>query len=236
MMKGILLHIKGNWAQFKKPETSNNPLSHDFITKTALIGMIGAVIGKNRNEMKELFPILSEDLKYGVKINNDVKKQSWGFTFREVDNMWNKNPKQMEFIKDPDYDVIIALYNERSESIFNQFATFCKEERACYQPILGLHNCPAEIYLKAEGVIEYSPNNENRSFDTEGFVDLPAHQPQLDLMAPLRLGYDKIPSHQNNDFWNDPNKYITVIYPYNDAIKVSGNYYEFNKTTKWCMI
>jgi CRISPR-associated protein Cas5h len=51
-MKGFQLEISGNWGHFKKPETNNNPLSHDFITKTALIGMIGAVLRhrKARNE------------------------------------------------------------------------------------------------------------------------------------------------------------------------------------------
>ena len=44
-MKGLQLNVEGNWAHFKKPETNNNPLTHDLITKTALIGMIGAVLG-----------------------------------------------------------------------------------------------------------------------------------------------------------------------------------------------
>ena len=61
-MKGVLFELKGNWGHFRKPETNNNPLTHDFITKTALIGLVGAVLGKERDEMKELFPQLSEDL------------------------------------------------------------------------------------------------------------------------------------------------------------------------------
>jgi CRISPR-associated protein Cas5 subtype I-B len=55
-MKGFQLEISGNWGHFKKPETNNNPLSHDFITKTAFIGMIGAVLGIERQEMKDYFP------------------------------------------------------------------------------------------------------------------------------------------------------------------------------------
>lgn len=236
-MKGILLNIKGNWAQFKKPETNNNPLSYDLITKTALIGMIGAVTGKDREQMRELFPVLSEDLKYGVKINNEVKKQSWGFTFRQVGNMWEKNPKQMEFIKNPDYDVIIALNNHRSESVFTEFATYCKEGKACYQPILGLHNCPAEIYFKEEGEIEFiSEKNRDSMFETSGFVNPESHFPDMSGIHLQRIGFDKIPTHQNNDFWNNPDKYVAVVYPYNDTIKVSGDYFEFNKNSRWWLI
>jgi CRISPR-associated protein Cas5 subtype I-B len=50
-MKAALIDIKGNWAHFRKAETNNNPLTHDFITKTALVGLIGAVLGKEREDM-----------------------------------------------------------------------------------------------------------------------------------------------------------------------------------------
>ena len=33
-MKGLQFKIDGDWAHFKKPETNNNPLSHDLIPKT----------------------------------------------------------------------------------------------------------------------------------------------------------------------------------------------------------
>ena len=59
-MKAIQIIVEGNWGHFKRPETNNNPLTHDFITKTALIGMIGAVLGYERAEMKDLFPQLSD--------------------------------------------------------------------------------------------------------------------------------------------------------------------------------
>lgn len=55
-MKAVQIIVEGKWGHFKRPETNNNPLSHDLITKTALIGMIGAMLGKEREEMKLLFP------------------------------------------------------------------------------------------------------------------------------------------------------------------------------------
>src|SRR5215210_1026953 len=102
-MKGALISIEGNWGHFKKPETNNNPLTHDFITKTALIGMIGAVLGIERPEMREVFPQLSEDLCYGVQIRGAVKKESWSFKLRYAANLFEKRPVQMEFLKNPLY-------------------------------------------------------------------------------------------------------------------------------------
>lgn len=233
-MKGVRLNIKGDWAQFRRPETNNNPLSHDFITKTAMIGMIGAVLGKTRTEMKVLFPVLSEDLKYGVQIKNEVKKQSWGFTFRSVNNVWEKAPKQMELIRSPNYEVIICLTENRSEVLFDEFVSFCKEGKSCYQPVLGLHNCPAEIQFLESGFIEFVPEG---IFETYGFVTtkhIPA-EGYSELMH--RIGFDKIPSFQNHDFWNLPEKYISIIYPSdNNVVCVSGEHYIFNNSTKWCLI
>src|SRR5947209_12195430 len=100
-MKGTLISIGGNWGHFKKPETNNNPLTHDFITKTALIGMIGAVLGIERPEMRQVFPQLSEDLGYGVQIRGAVKKESWSFKLRYASNLVENRPVQMEFLKNP---------------------------------------------------------------------------------------------------------------------------------------
>lgn len=232
-MKGVRLHIKGNWAQFRRPETNNNPLSHDFITKTAMIGMIGAVLGKNRTEMKSLFPILSEDLKYGVQITNEVKKQSWGFTFRNVNNAWDKSPKQMEFIRNPEYEIVICLIGKRSELIFDEFVAFCKEEKACYEPVLGLHNCPAEIKFIEEGKFEYFAEG---TFETKGFVTNKHIPTRTDSMF-YRIGFDKIPSFQNDDFWNLPDSYVPIIYPSGgNSIMISGEHYILNNQSKWCLI
>jgi CRISPR-associated protein Cas5h len=120
-MKGVLFELKGNWGHFRKPETNNNPLTHDFVTKTALIGLIGAVLGKERDEMKQLFPQLSEDFLYGVSVKNSVKKESWSFTLRKVVDILDKAPKQMEFLKKPENIVALTLKNERSANIFDEF-------------------------------------------------------------------------------------------------------------------
>lgn len=232
-MKGVRLNIKGNWAQFRRSETNNNPLSHDLITKTALVGMIGAVLGKDREEMRRLFPLLCEDLKYGVQVKNEVKKQSWGFTFRSVTKDWDKVPKQMEFIRSPEYEVILCLVNQRSEELFDKFVDYCKTGKACYNPVLGLHNCPAEICWIEDGVIEYVADGV---FCTKGFVTS-KHIPEEWETDTLRIGFDRIPCFQNDDFWNLPEGYVSIVYPSADhSLKVRGEYYLFNGKTEWCLI
>lgn len=236
MMRGIKIIVDGNWAHFKRPETNNNPLSHDLITKTALIGMIGAVLGKERDEMKPLFPQLSEDLLYGVQLLNPVKKNSWGFTSRTAFKPWKSGtPKYFEFLKDPKFLIVVALKNERSEVLFLEFLKSLKKEESIYTPVLGWHNCPANLYLDSESSINHL---QHGIFETSGFVEKPPkHKPKL-LNIQCRIGFDKLPTYQDDDFWNLPEYYREIIYPdANATITVEGEYYEYLKdNSKWWLI
>ena len=234
-MKGFQLEIKGNWGHFKRPETNNNPLSHDLITKTALIGMIGAVLGIERQEMKPLFPQLSEDLLYGVQLLHPVKKISWGFTSHTAINPTAAGtPKYFEFLRDPAFSVWIALQNKRSEKLYDSFLDAVKNGNAEYPPILGWHNCPAELMFVSSG--EFS-DEKNGEFETVGFV-VAGCKPKI--AGDFRIGFDKMPTYQNDDFWNLPDKYVNIIYPdYPHEITVEGKYYVYcdgKKTENLCLI
>lgn len=236
-MKGFQLIIGGNWGHFKKPETNNNPLSHDLITKTALIGLIGAVVGIEREDMRSIFPQLSEDLLYGVQLLNPVKKISWGFTSRTaISPTAGGTPKYFEFLKDPRFLVSIALNSEQSNSIFEEFKHSIKGELAVYPPVLGWHNCPANLKWKSEG--DFS-TIKSGTFETKGFVIAGEHTPK-DISDGFRIGFDKMPTYQTDDFWNLPEKYKNVIYPdCPHSISVEGAYYEYHSSTeteKWCLI
>lgn len=234
-MKGFQLEIKGNWGHFKRPETNNNPLSHDLITKTALIGMIGAVLGIERQKMKSLFPQLSEDLLYGVQLLHPVKKISWGFTSHTAINPTAAGtPKYFEFLREPDFLVSVALKNDRSKDLYDCFVESVKNGNTIYTPVLGWHNCPAE--LKFISVGEFT-NKQFGEFETKGFV-VARSKPKITGM--FRIGFDKMPTFQNNDFWNLPDKYVNIIYPeYPNSITVEGIYFVYNdgnKTENLCLI
>ena len=232
-MKGLQLVIDGNWAHFKKPETNNNPLTHDFITKTALIGLIGAVLGKERHEMRPLFPQLSEDLLYGVQIINPVKKESWGFTMRKAVNLLEKAPKHMEFLKLPKFYVAIALDSTQSQKLFNDFIDALKNNEARYTPVLGLHNCPASLRFQSEG--EFSVK-QNGMFKTKSVVSN-KHTLNIHETRQFRIGFERIPTFQNDDFWNLPDRYVEVIYPSeNQEIAVTGDYYKYSDGECWWLI
>ena len=224
-MKGFQFIVEGNWAHFKKPETNNNPLSHDLITKTALIGMIGAVLGIERKDMKSKFPELSGNLLYNVQLLSSVKKISWGFSSKKaISPTGISTPKYFEFLKNPKFKISLALSNSESENIFNSFLDSIKKEETIYPPVLGWHNCPANLEFESEGTFS---DIKTDIFKTRGFVLSGEHKP-VKLTGELRVGFDKLPTYQNDDFWNLPEKYKQIIYPdYPHSIEVEGEYYEY---------
>jgi len=231
-MKAIQFEIEGSWGHFKRPETNNNPLTHDFITKTALIGMIGAILGKNRNDMNRLFPILSESLIYGVKLQNPVKKISWGFTSSKAINPTKQgSPKYFEFLEKPRFIIILALKKDDSERIFDDFKESLINEKSLYNPVLGWHNCPANLCFSNEGTV----TKKEGKFETQYFIEKD-NQKLETVGADFRIGFDKIPTYQE-DFWNKPEYYKEIIYP--DAgktLELTGEYFEFNITSEKCWL
>ncbi len=226
-MKGLQLIIKGNWGHFKKPETDNNPISYDFITKPALIGLIGAVIGIDRNEMRPLFPQLSDDLLYGVQVLNPVKKISIAFTLRKAVKLSEKAPKHMEFLKSPKFLVAIALHNSRSKKQFDEFAQAIKNSESKFTPVLGLHNCPANLEFISEGNFSEKLTDNGTWFKIKCFISK-NHILDMKNTENFCIRPAQIPTFQNDDFWNPPDKNIDVIYPSEDKeITVKGDYYKY---------
>lgn len=234
MMNGIQFSIRGSWAHFKRPETNNNPLTHDLITKTALIGLIGAVLGKSREEMRELFPKYSDGLIYGVAILSSIRKESWSFTMRNsLSNIQDKAPKHIEFLVNPEYLINIALVDILLLDDFTEFERSLKNNEAIYTPVLGLHNCPAELKYISKG--EFSKNKGE--FETQGFIPK-NYKIDIRKITGMRVGFDKIPTFQNNDFWNLPEKYIEVIYPSNNQLLHVANdeYYKYSDDSSWVLV
>lgn len=222
-MKALQLIVAGDWAHFKKPETNNNPLSHDLITKTALIGMVGAVLGIERLDMKAKFPEFSNNFLYNVQLLSPVKKISWGFTSRTAISPTKAGtPKYFEFLKKPKFKITLALKDDHSQAEFDKFYSSIKNKESSYTPVLGWHNCPAELEFLSFGEVTIKKAGK---FETAGFVST-EHKPEID--AEFRIGFDKLPTFQNNDFWNLPERYQEIIYPdFPHTLKVQGDFFEY---------
>jgi hypothetical protein len=139
-------------------------------------------------------------------------------------------------LKDPKFLVSIALKNDHSEPIYEEFRKSIKYGNAVYPPVLGWHNCPAILQWESEGAFS---DIINGIFETKGFVIAGEHKPK-NISGAFRIGFDKLPTFQTEDFWNLPEKYKNVIYPdCPNSILVEGDYFEYQSSKdleRWCLI
>lgn len=72
-MQVLVATLEGEYAHFRIPETTRENLSYPFPPRTALIGMIAAMMGEPRNSYwKEGHPL--RDLKVAIEIVNPLKR------------------------------------------------------------------------------------------------------------------------------------------------------------------
>ena len=144
---GIVFRLHGKYGHFKRPETNDNPSTYSFMHKIALVGFVGCVVGIERQDMKNLYGQLCEDLIYSIQLLSPVVKEPHAFTKRNTmpANFFKSGRRFCEMLKDIDYRITIALRNERSREVFNSFCEFIKESASAYSPYFGIVSCPSNV-------------------------------------------------------------------------------------------
>lgn len=122
MMKYQVIKFKlsGDYALFKKPFANNQPQSFVIPPKTAILGLIGAIMGWSKETYIQLLPF--EQFGYAVRLlTPKIKKETVGinlmqgkngkFTFNENSishpspDRGQRSPTRYEFIKDIEWEI-----------------------------------------------------------------------------------------------------------------------------------
>lgn len=210
-MKAYTIKLSGNWGHFRRPEANNNPISYDFIPKTAFIGLMSAVVGLTRDDLKSQYEALSKEILYTVEICNEINKIATNFRIYKYKGSLTgvENPPQFyEILKDPTYKISYFGNNE----LVIKFTEMIRNNQAHFQPTFGLANCPANIEFVEELELEQVINKQLKTrtlIPKENCnikLDITSNKPQY------IFSYDSIPTVQNNDWYNT--KYTEVFYGY----------------------
>ncbi len=74
-MKVLVVKLEGDFAHFRIPETTRENLSYPFPPRTAVLGLLGAILGEPRNQYWDVKNPLSS-LNIAVEILNPIKRNS----------------------------------------------------------------------------------------------------------------------------------------------------------------
>ncbi len=112
-MDAIRLDVSGKFAHFRMPYSMNPLLTYPFPTKTSIIGMAGALMGKGRNEYYGLF----EESKVAVVVRNRTRKKMLGIKYIKEKRSGGKymkygliedwTPRSIEVLLDPRFTIYI---------------------------------------------------------------------------------------------------------------------------------
>jgi CRISPR-associated protein Cas5h len=137
----LVFDIFGDYAQFKKFFTNMSPLTFDLPSRTALMGIIGAIGGIPKEENPEFFS--KANCFISLKILNKINKTKIPINYlktiskTEISRFKNHKPTNVEFLKNPQYR--IYFYHQNSV-FFNSFCSSVQKHKSVYTPSFGIAN------------------------------------------------------------------------------------------------
>lgn len=229
MEKAIVFNISSALGSFQRPQSNNNSSTFCIMPKSALIGIICAVIGVDKEFMKSnnLYKFLTEKIKYSIKLKKPFQVKYWSEYGYNHGNLIKPDrpmhtPSKFERLVDVSYDVFV-LYEENDcdvKKILDNFVTNIKDEQFVFPLYMGMANFPAEINY----IGSYDVNPRNGSFETLAICT----NVVFDESQPFEhMRTDDVPTLSNSYLAHDMKSYKTIYFNDNcEKIKALGNYYE----------
>ena len=157
-MIGLVFDIKGKFANFKKYYSNSSSLSYYYPPRTVIIGIIAAILGKEKESYYEEFSY--ENLAVGLSVKNKLKKSFHKLNYLKIENPNDLNGSQ-EFHTQIPFEVVTAAnYNENifyriylsqkkvhsNENIIEDLKTKLNSKEQIFPVYLGKSGFKAEIY------------------------------------------------------------------------------------------
>lgn len=203
--QAIKFKLSGDYALFKKPFANNQPQSFVIPPKTAILGMIGAMMGWSKSEYIEKLPF--EKFSYAVRlITPKIKKDLIGINFMQGKNAkftFNENPlknppergkrspTRFEFIKDIEWEIFLIIENNE---IKNELFQRLQYKRFVYNPNLGLQSLFAKI--ESESFLDIELANE---INNDIYTSFEKNFVKFKITKPVAFYNELIPIAFNKD-------------------------------------
>ncbi|MCK4761866.1 MAG: type I-B CRISPR-associated protein Cas5 [Candidatus Aminicenantes bacterium] len=175
-MNVSVFDIFADLGHFKAPYTTTSPISLPVPSKTAVYGIIGAIIGLDKKEYLSSFQV--DDCKIAIGVNRPIRKiyisenlintknVNKSVMFARL-NSRKKAPRtqvKIEFLREPGYRIYI---NHKDENLLRKLDGLLEEHKSVYTVSLGLSECLANFEYSGFYKLESVENNcEFVSFDS----------------------------------------------------------------------
>lgn len=160
-MSIVSFDLEGDFAAFKDPSVTTNQTVTVIPSKSAVIGLLGAMLGVKRSNSIFDDDIYSKDYRdllkktlVGIKVQSEVSKCTFFTNHRSLKEAKTK-PYKTELLVNPKYTVYVKSTDEVNQVLLDRL----KDNRFVFSPMLGHAYCPARIpqFRKISGIEEVEP-------------------------------------------------------------------------------
>lgn len=161
-MKCLVFDVWGDFAHYRKFYTTSSPLTFSFPPRTAVAGMIAAILGIDKNEYLKYFTKDKADI--AIKIMKPVKKSRISYnlidtkTAKMMSKIQNRTQVTFEVLKDCGYRI---YFTHKDKNLYEKMKGFLKNHKSHYTVCLGLSEYIAnfkyidELEMKEEHSKDY---------------------------------------------------------------------------------
>ena len=160
-MKILVFDLKSSYAHFRKFYTTSSPLTFSFPPRTALQGIVGAILGYSKDEYMEKL----KNAQFSLSLIKSIEKIRIPLNFidtKDAPAIWlgklrvynlGLQPKRghtqirLEVVKEASYRVY--FFHPASE-VMTMLARSIKVHKCTYTPYLGIANFIADFHLIGE--------------------------------------------------------------------------------------
>lgn len=230
-MKCLVFDIWGDFAHYRKFYTTSSPLTFSFPPRTAIAGMISAIIGLDKNEYLKFFS--KDEAHIGVRIINPVKKTRVSYnlidtkTAKMMSKIVNRTQVTFELLKDCKYRI---YFNHENSNIYEKLKEFLENHDSYYTPCLGLSEYLANFEFVGEFNLQGKENLE--SVEINSVIPFKEEELKVDFQFGKEYFKDTLPNEMNEN--REVTEYAKIIYERNGRpIKCNmKKYYEFQEDEK----
>ncbi len=149
-MDVLVFRIRGPFAHFRRVYTTTSASTYSFPPRTAVIGMVGAILGVERRSRAEHLEVLG-DLNVSVVLEKPVRKTRIPVNFQSIKEK-GRIQIPLEVIENPSYLLFVSEFH-----MIDDLEKMVKNKESVFTPYLGISEFLA--------VFEYVGRFESKRID-----------------------------------------------------------------------
>ncbi|MFA6661753.1 MAG: type I-B CRISPR-associated protein Cas5b [Bacilli bacterium] len=234
-MKVLCFKIFGDFAHFKPGYTTTSPITYSIIPLTSAMGILGAILGLNKDKYYSI--LMNSNTKIGIGVDCNIRKKAFGINLINTKgDYWvptNKNsngprtPIKFEFLVNPKYIMFIAMDNE---ILLNDLYKRVKEHKHAYTLYFGLADLIADTEFVDFVEVDAVDNKDKEyiEIDTAVSIDDLVGENKIDIFSNVTYMKERhVKSFSDNRI---PYEFVDVLFSHNNErmrVKLK-KYYKFN--------